>query len=35
MKNAIMDCIFLTDAENNEYLGRIGCIYYTCPDGDT
>ena len=32
-EECIMDCMFLTDAENNEYLGRIGCIYYTCSDG--
>ena len=33
-EECIMDCIFLTESENDQYLGRIGCIYYTCPDGD-
>ena len=30
----IYDCISLTEDETDEYLGRVGCIYYNCPDGD-
>ncbi len=30
----INDCLYLEQEEVNNYLGRIGCIYYNCPDGD-
>ena len=27
-------CLYLEENEINQYLGRVGCLYYTCPDGD-
>tara|TARA_B110000438_G_C15743114_1_gene619419 strand:+ start:756 stop:1235 length:480 start_codon:yes stop_codon:yes gene_type:complete len=34
-EECINDCIYLEQEEVDEYLGRIGCIYYNCPDGDS
>lgn len=30
----IQNCMFLTTDESDAYLGRIGCIYYNCQDGN-
>ena len=30
----INDCLYLIEDDIDQYLGRIGCIYYNCPDGD-
>mgnify|MGYP001162368297 CR=1 FL=1 len=30
----ISDCLYLEENEVDQYLGRVGCLYYTCPDGD-
>ena len=32
-KECIMNCIHMEQNELNDNLGRIGCIYYNCPDG--
>ena len=33
-EECINDCLYLVEDEADYYLGRIGCIYYNCPDGD-
>ena len=33
-EECINECIFLTADENDMYLGRVGCLYYNCPDGE-
>ncbi len=30
----IMDCIYVDQEQLDYNLGRIGCIYYNCPDGE-
>ena len=32
--DCIANCLYLEQNEVDEYLGRIGCIFYTCPDGE-
>ena len=34
-EECIMNCIYMDQEELDYNLGRIGCIYYNCPDGDT
>ena len=31
----ISDCLYLEEGEVDQYLGRVGCIYYTCADGES
>ena len=30
----ISDCLYMEQNEVDQYLGRVGCLYYTCPDGE-
>jgi len=33
-EECINDCLYLEQEQSDYYLGRVGCIYYNCPDGD-
>ena len=30
----ISNCLYMDENQVNEYLGRIGCLFYTCPDAE-
>ena len=32
-ESCINNCLYMDEEEVNMYLGRIGCLFYTCPDG--
>ena len=33
-QECIYECLYLEQQEVDQYLGRVGCLYYTCPDGE-
>ena len=30
----ISNCLYMDQDQVDQYLGRVGCLYYNCPDGD-